>query len=177
MKMTPQLKKRIQNIKLLALDVDGILTDGRIVIDHQGKETKYFNVQDGYGIVFLKRNGFKVVIVSARSAEAVTARAQDLKIDKVYQDVRPKTKALAKIMNEFGVKRDEICFMGDDLPDACLLREVGLAVTVPNGRDEIKKMAHYVTMKKGGEGAVRELIELILKVQGKWIDICGKEME
>jgi 3-deoxy-D-manno-octulosonate 8-phosphate phosphatase (KDO 8-P phosphatase) len=177
MKITPQLKKRIQNIKLLALDVDGILTDGRIVIDHQGKETKYFNVQDGYGIVFLKRNGFKVVIVSARSAEAVTARAEDLKIDKVYQDVRPKSKALAEIIKEFNVKSDEICFMGDDLPDACLLRAVGFAVTVPNGRDEVKKMAHYVTMKKGGEGAVREVIELILKVQGKWEDVCTGEMK
>ena len=150
------------------MDVDGVLTDGKIVIDHKGYETKYFDVQDGLGIVILRRAGFKTAIISARAAGAVVARAKDLKIDKVYQDAYPKLNAFRSFLKDFRLKKEEVCFIGDDVPDICVFKEVGFAVSVPNGTIDAKRYAHYITQKKGGEGAIREVIELILNVQGRW---------
>jgi len=169
--MKQTLKKRIEKIRLLIMDVDGVLTNGEIVIDHEGKELKVFHVQDGFSIVFFKRLGFKTAIISARGSEAVQFRAQDLGIDRVYMDVRPKTKAYEKLLEEFGLKDEEVCFLADDLPDVCVFKKVGFAVAVNNAVEEVKKISHYVTKKEGGKGAVREVIELILKVQGKWDNI------
>ena len=166
--MNKTVMDKIQKIKVLVLDVDGVLTDGKIVIDAQGKEIKTFDVQDGFGIVLLGRVGFKTAIISARSATAVTVRAKDLKIDKVYQDAYPKVNAYVKLLNDFKVSDDEVCFVGDDLPDVGVLKRVGFAVAVANAVEEVKKEADYVTKKSGGAGAVREVIELILKNQGKW---------
>lgn len=162
------MKTKLAKIKLLIMDVDGILTDGRIVIDSQGKELKVFDVKDGLGLVYFKRAGLKTAIISARSAQAVTARAQDLKIDRVYQDASPKTKAYDELLKEFWLRDEEVCFMGDDLPDIGVLKRVGFAVTVPDGVPEVKKVCDYVTKKEGGRGAVREVVEMILKAQGKW---------
>ncbi len=167
-KISVQLKNRIKKIKALVMDVDGILTNGQIVIDHQGNETKYFDVQDGLGIVLMKKAGYTTAIISARTSLAVTARANDLKIDKVFQDAQPKTNALQTLLKEFGLKKEEVCFMGDDLTDVCVLKEAGLAVSVPNGSNDTKRFAHYITQKRGGEGAVREVVELILRVKGEW---------
>jgi len=162
------LKEKIKKIKLFILDVDGVLTPGKIILDEKGKEIKFFDVQDGFGIVFLQRAGFKTAIISARSSGAVTARAKDLNINKVYQDASPKTKAYQQLLKELKMKDEQVCFMGDDLPDICLLNRVGFAVAPANARAEVKKRANYVTKCKGGHGAVREVIELILKTQGKW---------
>jgi 3-deoxy-D-manno-octulosonate 8-phosphate phosphatase (KDO 8-P phosphatase) len=114
------------------------------------------------------RLGYKTAIITARSCEAVTARADDLQIHKVYQDAYPKMKAYQKMLRDFKVSDEEVCFIGDDLPDLQVLSRVGFAVTVPNGVKEVKQAADYITHKRGGEGAVREVIELILKRQGKW---------
>ncbi len=162
------MKTKVSKIKVLIMDVDGILTDGRIIIDSQGKEIKVFDVKDGLAIVRSKQVGLKTAIISARSAEAVRVRAEDLKIDKVYQDANPKLEAYEKLLKEFGVSDAEVCFMGDDLPDLPVLRRAGFAVTVPDAVPEAKKICDYVTKKEGGRGAVREVIELILKTQGKW---------
>lgn len=170
-KISGQLKNRIKKIKALVMDVDGILTNGKIVIDHQGHETKYFDVQDGFGIVLMRQAGYKTAIISARTAPAVTARAKDLKIDKVFQDAQPKTNAFQTLLKEFGLKPEEVCFMGDDVADICVLKEAGLAVSVPNGTNDTKRFAHYITEKRGGEGAVREVVELILTVKGQWKNI------
>ena len=153
---------------MLALDVDGVLTDGKIVIDHQGQELKFFDVQDGYAIVQMRKSGFLTAVISARSTPAVTARMQDLKIDKIYQDAYPKLEAYRKLLTEFNLKDEEVCFMGDDLPDLPVLKRVGFAVAVANASGEVKQNADYVTKKRGGAGAVREVIEMILKGQGKW---------
>lgn len=150
------------------MDVDGVLTNGEIIVDHEGHETKVFDVQDGLGLVLLQRAGFKTAIISARATEAVTFRAKDLKIHKIYQDAYPKTAALQDLLTEFQLKKEEVCFIGDDVPDICVLKEVGFAVTVPNAVNEVKRVADYTTKKNGGRGAVRELVELILKTQGKW---------
>lgn len=165
------MREKIKKIKLLALDVDGVLTDGRIIFDSSGKEIKIFNVQDGYGLVFFKRYGCKTAIITARASKVVTSRAKDLNIDKVYQNAYPKINAYQKMLKNFKLKDEEVCFMGDDLPDLPIMKRVGFAVSVPNGVREVKRKADYVTKKKGGQGAVREVIELILKMQGKWPDV------
>jgi len=165
------LKNKIKNIKLIVLDVDGVLTNGKINMDSKGEEIKVFDVQDGYGLVLFKKAGFKTAILSARSAAAVTARAHDLKIDKVYQDAYPKINAYNCLLRDFQLTDEEVCFIGDDLPDLAVLRRVGLAVGVPNAVKEVHEVAHYVTQNAGGAGAVREVVELILKTQGKWEEI------
>ncbi len=169
--MNAELKNKIKKIRLLVLDVDGVLTNGKINLDDTGKEIKVFDVQDGFGLVFFKKAGFKTAIISARSTEAVTVRAEDLKFDKVYQDAYPKTSAYQKLLKSLNIKDEETCFMGDDLPDICLLNKVGFAAAPANAVPEVKKCADYVTQKKGGDGAVREIIELILKTQGKWEEV------
>ncbi|MBU0467495.1 MAG: HAD-IIIA family hydrolase [Candidatus Omnitrophica bacterium] len=171
--MTDKLKEKIKKIKVLAMDVDGVLTNGKIVLDNKGNELKYFDVQDGYGIAVIRRAGIKTAIISARSAGAVTSRAADLNIDKVFQDAYPKTVAYSKLLKELKVSSDEVCFVGDDLPDIVLLEKVGFAVAVKNAASEVKRSADYVTKKQGGDGAIREVVELILKTQGKWKNILN----
>jgi len=162
------MKEKIKKIKILVLDVDGVLTDGRIIVDSDGREIKNFDVQDGFGIVFFRKMGFKTAILTARRSKAVSVRAKDLKIDKVYQDAFPKINAYRKLLKDFGVKDENVCFIADDLTDIEVFRKVGFAVAVPNAVREIKQAADYITRKPGGKGAVREVIELIVKTQGKW---------
>ena len=169
--MKKALKQRLKNVKLLILDVDGVLTNGQIVLDPQGKEIKIFDVQDGFAIVFFHRMGYKTAVISARTSAAVLARARDLKIDKVYQDARPKIKAYRQLLAEMNLKDHEACFVGDDFPDVEILRKVGVAVAVANAVKDVKSAAHYVTRRHGGQGAVREVIELILKTQGRWDEV------
>ena len=161
-------KKTLSKIKVIAMDVDGVLTDGRIVYDGSGKELKFFDVQDGYGIARARREGLKTAIISARSSRAVRARAKDLKFDKVYLDADPKIAAYEKLLEAFGVGDEEVCFIGDDIPDHAILRRVGFAVAPANAAGEIRKAVDLVTTRSGGRGAVREVIELILKAQGRW---------
>ena len=166
--MDNALKEKILKIKILALDVDGVLSDGKIILDHNGGEIKNFDVQDGLGMVFFRRAGLKIAIITARNSKPVDFRAKDLKVDKVYQDASPKIEYYKRMLKDLEVSDEEVCFVGDDLPDLRVLRQVGFAVAVPNAVDEIKKEAHYITRKSGGRGAVREVVELILKTQGKW---------
>ncbi|MBF0485256.1 MAG: HAD hydrolase family protein [Candidatus Omnitrophica bacterium] len=160
--------KRLKKIKVLAMDVDGVMTDGRIVYDGDGKELKFFDVRDGYGIARIRKAGLKTAVISARGCRAVKARTDDLKIDKVYLGVSPKVTAYGDMLEKFHVKDDEVCFIGDDLPDFEILSRVGFAVAVSNAAPELKGVAHYVTRCHGGRGAVREVVEKILKAQGKW---------
>lgn len=162
---------------MLVLDVDGVLTNGKINLDQEGNEIKVFDVQDGFGIALFRNAGYKTAIISARSAGAVNVRAKDLKIDKVYQDAHPKTIAYENLLREFGLKENEVCFMGDDLPDICILKRVGFSVAVNNAANEVKERADYVTERRGGDGAVREAVELILKNHGKWENIINEITE
>ncbi len=166
--MKKNLASKIKKIKCLILDVDGVLTDGKIILDHQGQEIKEFDVQDGFGLVLIKRSGIKTAILSARSAPCVTARAQDLKLDMICQDASPKLSKYEEILKTFNLKDENVCFIGDDLPDLQVLKRVGFSVSVPNGRAEVKKQVDYLTQAGGGRGAVREIVELILKTQGQW---------
>ena len=162
------MKNALKKIKVVAMDVDGVLTDGRIIMDSNGVETKNFDVQDGFGIVFLKKCGIKTAIISARESGVVAHRAKDLKIDKTYVGVYPKLGAYESMLKEFKVQDEEVCFIGDDLADLCFMERCGVAIAVANAVFEVKQIADHVTNKKGGRGAVREAIELILKAQGLW---------
>ena len=166
--MTEALIKKLKNIEVLVMDVDGVLTNGQINIDNNGNERKIFNVYDGYGIVLFHRAGFKTAIISARETEAVTLRAKDLNITKVYQNARPKTKAFYDLLKDLNVEDQKVCFIGDDLPDICLFEKVGVAISVPNGVVEARTRADFVTQTSGGQGVVREVVEMLMKAKGLW---------
>jgi 3-deoxy-D-manno-octulosonate 8-phosphate phosphatase (KDO 8-P phosphatase) len=171
--MTEKAKK----IKLLLLDVDGVLTDGRIIYGDHGDELKNFNVNDGLGIMLIRRAGLKCAIITAKGSPIVKKRAKVLRIDKVYSDFHYKIEALEDIKKRFRVNNDEICYVGDDIIDIPILKRVGLAVAVNNAMDDVKKVSHYTTVKKGGKGAVREVCEMILKAQSKWGEVTRAYFE
>ena len=158
----------LKKIKVVAMDVDGVLTDGRIIIDSNGVETKNFDVQDGFGIVFLKKCGIKTAVISSRASGVTAHRVKDLKIDKVYVGVYPKLSAYEDMLEEFKVLDEEVCFIGDDVADLGVMRRCGVSVAVANAVFEVKQIADHVTVRQGGRGAVREIIELILQAQGHW---------
>lgn len=162
------IKKRAKKIKLLIMDVDGVLTDGRIIYTNSGDEMKFFDVTDGMGLSLFSRAGLKTAILTAKKSKIVTKRAKDLHIDKSYQNALCKADAYEKILSDFRVIPEEVCFIGDDLVDLPVLKKAGLAVAVSNAAPEVIEAAHYVTSKGGGRGAVREIIEIILKAQCKW---------
>jgi 3-deoxy-D-manno-octulosonate 8-phosphate phosphatase (KDO 8-P phosphatase) len=161
-------KKRAKFIRLLLLDVDGVLTDGRIVYDGAGRELKFFNIKDGHGIKLLQRAGLEVGILSGRRSPAVRLRAKELGIRLLKQRVLDKGKALEAILRKKRFRAEQICFVGDDLVDLPVLARVGLAVAVTDSVEDVKANAHYITNRPGGKGAVREVCDLILKAQGKW---------
>ena len=158
----------LKNIKVLVMDVDGVLTDGRIIVDSNGVESKNFDVQDGLGIVLFRKCGLKTAIISARQSEVVKFRASDLSIDQVFVGVYPKISAYEEMIKNFGCSDSEVCFIGDDVVDLSVLNRVGFSVAVDNAVFEVKEAAHYVTKQRGGNGAVREVIEMILKAKGLW---------
>lgn len=164
---------RMRKIKLLLLDVDGVLTDGRIVYDSRGEELKFFDVHDGLGVFVLNKAGIPTILVTAKSSKVIIPRARDMRVAEVFGDIFPKTAVLDKVTRKYKVATDEICFVADDLVDLSLMREVGLPIAVSNACAEIKGCAVYVTKRLGGRGAVREVAEMILKAQGKWKEILG----
>lgn len=166
--MEEQILAKAKIIKLLLLDVDGVLTDGKIVYDSGGRDMKYFDVHDGMGVHLLKRAGIPTILVTAKGSKAIRPRARDMQVDKVYQNVSPKTAVLCKILKKYNLTAEEICFAGDDFVDLCLMKKVGFPVAVFNACPEVKRCAAYITLRPGGQGAVREIAELLLKAQGKW---------
>lgn len=171
--MPQDLLEKARNIKLLLLDVDGVLTDGRIIYDSHGADSKFFDVHDGLGVYLLKKAGIPTILITAKGSRAIRPRARDMRVEAVFENISPKTAVLDKILRKYKVKVDEVCFMGDDLVDLCLMKRVGLPAAVFNACPEIKEQALYVTLKEGGRGAVREITELILKAQGKWQEAVG----
>ena len=162
------LRERAKRVKLLILDIDGVMTDGRLIYSVYGDELKFFDVQDGFGITLLNRAGIKSVIITAKKSRIVKLRARDMRISKAYQGYLDKLIAFDRALKKFRVKPEEVCFIGDDLIDVPILKRVGFAVAVPNAVEEVKQAAHHITSKTGGRGAVREICDLILKSQDKW---------
>jgi len=167
-KLSANLIKKIKPIKLLILDVDGVMTDGRIIYDDDGKETKIFDVKDGHGIKLLMRAGIDVAIITARESKVVLHRAKNLGIEMVYQKAMDKTAAFEDILKKKQLSSQEAAYIGDELVDIPLLRKVGFAVAVKDAVEDVKKYVDYITEKNGGYGAVREICELILETQDKW---------
>jgi 3-deoxy-D-manno-octulosonate 8-phosphate phosphatase (KDO 8-P phosphatase) len=165
------LLNRARKIKLLLLDVDGVLTDGRIIYDSKGRDSKFFNVHDGLGVYLLKKANISTVLITAKGSRSIKPRARDMRVAEILADVSPKSSVFDKILRKYRVNPEEVCFVGDDLVDLCLMSKVGFAVAVFNAAPEIKNAAHYITQREGGRGAVREVSELILKSQGKWQEI------
>jgi 3-deoxy-D-manno-octulosonate 8-phosphate phosphatase (KDO 8-P phosphatase) len=166
-----ELKARFRKVKLLLLDVDGVLTDGRIIYDSSGKDSKFFDVHDGLGVYCLHKFGINTVIITAKNSKAISPRSKDMRVAEVFADIFPKTAVLDKILKKYRVTLEEICFMGDDLVDLSLMRKIGLPVAPIDASSDVKEAAVYVTDCRGGRGAVREVAEIILKSQGKWKDV------
>lgn len=169
--------EKAKRVRLIILDIDGVMTDGRIIYSIYGDELKFFDVQDGFGITLLNRAGIKSVIITAKKSRIVKLRARDMKVAKVYQGYSDKLIAFNRIISRFRVKPQEICFMGDDLIDIPVLKRVGFAVAVPNAVEEVRAESHYITQKSGGRGAVREICDLILKSQDKWDLATAKHLK
>lgn len=165
------MKERARLIRILLLDVDGVLTDGGITIDNNGVESKTFNVRDGHGIKLLQRHGIKVGIITGRSSDVVAHRCRELGIDILYQGAKDKRIPYTEIKQQHALTDQEIAYMGDDIVDLPILRQVGLSATVADADHWVKESVSYVSPFPGGKGAVRDLCEMILDAQGKWQDI------
>ncbi len=161
-------RTRCADIELLVLDVDGVLTDGRIIIDDHGVESKNFSVRDGTGLELWRRAGKRAAILSGRSAPVVERRGAELAIDPVLQGVRDKRAVLLALMSEFGLQARQVCFIGDDLPDLPAIRIAGASACPCDAAPEVRAACHFTTAARGGFGAVREVIESILRSQVRW---------
>lgn len=163
-----EILNRAKKIKALIVDIDGVMTDGRIIYSIYGDELKFFDVQDGLGISLLNKAGIKTFIITAKKSRIVKMRARDMKVTKAYQGCHDKLIPFNKVLKKFRLTAGEVCFVGDDLVDIPVLRRVGFSVAVPNAAPEVKKIVHHITRKPGGRGAVREICDLILKSRDKW---------
>lgn len=172
MKRIPaKIRRKAQRIKLLLLDVDGVLSDGRIVVDNEGEEMKYFDARDGHGIRLLARAGIEVGLLTGRYSRVVSHRARDLGIRMVYQKVFNKVDVYQKIKRRKRLTDLEVAYVGDDIVDLPVLRRVGLSIAVRDAWEGLKNKVDYVTEQKGGRGAVREVVEMLLHAQGKWGEV------
>ena len=171
-KPSASVAARAKKIRVLLMDVDGVLTDGRIWLlsrrDGTASEIKGFSAYDGAGLKLARASGLRTGLITGRKSSAVEQRARECEIEFVYQGQATKLRALEEILKDTGAYASEVAYVGDDLPDIPVLQRVGLAAAVANAAPEVKRSAHFVTARSGGEGAVREVIELIVKAQGKW---------
>lgn len=171
--MDQQIVDKAKKIKLLILDVDGVLTDGRIYYGNYGDELKAFDVRDGMGLALMGRAGIETAIITAKKAKIIRLRAKDMGVKRVYEN-HSKLKIYTKLLRKFRLQKEEVCFIGDDLLDIPVLKDVGLPATVPQAAKEVKAVSSYVTQASAGCGAARELCEFILKSQGKWDEVIKK---
>ncbi|MBI4654870.1 MAG: HAD-IIIA family hydrolase [Nitrospirae bacterium] len=171
------IEKIAKNIKLIILDVDGVMTDGSIILDNKGNEFKVFHVRDGHGVKMAQGAGITVAIITGRNSKVVERRAKELGITEVYQGIFKKSAVYESLLEKYKCKDEDVAFMGDDIVDVELLKRAGLTA-VPNDADErVKKLALFVSTKKGGRGAVREFIELILESSGLLESVSGESFD
>lgn len=157
-----RLLQKAKKIRFLLLDVDGVMTDGKIYYDSEGREIKAFNIYDGHGIYLLRQSGIKVGIITGRKSKIVEIRARELGIDEVHQNITEKDIVYNDLRRRYGLKESEVAFIGDDLIDISILKRVGLSAAPSNSIDDVKRIVDLVTVKEGGSGAVREVIDLLL---------------
>lgn len=173
----PQRKlalEKARDIQLLLLDVDGVLTDGSLLYSGNGEESKAFNTQDGFGLRLLREAGVEVGVITARKSEVVARRATELKMRHIYQAVGNKNEAFKEVMRVTGLKPYQIAYMGDDWLDLVLLQQVGLALVPANGAREVKDIAHFITERSGGAGAVRDACDLIIEGKNLLMELLQK---
>ena len=170
------LKEKLEKIKLLICDVDGVLTDGTLIYTTNGEEAKNFSVLDGVGFHMINRLDIdlKTAWITGRECATTSYRGEKLKIDRVYNGVIRKIESYNELKKDYNLEDHEICFIGDDIIDMPLFEKVGLAISVPNAPDYVSKHAHYITSKAGGHGAVREVIDLIISSRGNYDDAINQ---
>jgi 3-deoxy-D-manno-octulosonate 8-phosphate phosphatase (KDO 8-P phosphatase) len=168
------IQEKLKKIKMLILDVDGVMTDGGIIMDNDGREMKKFNVRDGHGLVMIQRYGIQVAILTGRTSAVVEQRARDLRITEVYQGALNKKEVFEQILKKNNLLPEEIAYMGDDIVDIPVLKRVGFPVAVHDALDLVKKTVDYVTVNKGGQGAVREICEMLLIAQDHWTEVAAR---
>lgn len=168
------LSEKCERIKLVLTDVDGVLTDGRVIFDNQGVESKQFNIRDGQGIRLWQQSGGQLGIVTGRSSQVVKLRAAELDINIVRQGVKEKLPVVRAICEELELSLEQVCYLGDDLPDWAVIKHVGLGVAVGDAAEELKQDADYSTSLPGGHGAMREVVELLLKNTNRWDSVLRK---
>lgn len=173
MNIKRDLIEKAKKIRLLILDVDGVLTDGKIIYDSQGRDLKFFNVYDGLGVYLLKKARIPTIILTARSSKTIKLRARDMQVREIFEDVERKDKLLDRILRKYKVNPEEVCFVGDDLVDFSIMKKVGLPIAVKNACQEIKDISFYTTRREGGKGAVREVAEIILKAKRRWQELVS----
>ena len=170
-----KLKEIASKIKLMAFDVDGVFTDGSLTFDENGKEYKTFNAKDGQGIVCVEKAGIITVIITARENGTVEYRAKNLGITEFHQGVKYKLPVLEEIIKKYGLSLENVSYMGDDLPDICILDKVGLACCPKDAVEEVKNRCNFISSKEGGRGAIRELCDFVLRSQNiEPLDIVQK---
>ncbi|MBP86713.1 MAG: phenylphosphate carboxylase subunit delta [Planctomycetaceae bacterium] len=169
-----KIEDRCKRVELILSDVDGVFTDGGIIFDNHGIEQKRFHCRDGQGIKQWQRGGFKFGILTARTSHIVKLRASELGVDIVRQGFEEKVPVAQDLMTDLELEADQVCYIGDDLPDLPVMRAVGLGIAVADACEEVRAGADYVTELVGGQGAVREAIEWILKAKGMWDDLVRK---
>lgn len=172
--ISPRITEIASRVRLLILDVDGVLTDGGIILDGGSAELKVFHVRDGHGLVMLKRAGVEVAIISGRNSVVVDRRARELGITEVYQECHKKIVPYKKLLAKFAIADEDVAYMGDDVVDVPLFRRVGFPVAVADAVEEAKEAASFITNARGGRGAVREICDLILKAKGKWSELLDE---
>jgi 3-deoxy-D-manno-octulosonate 8-phosphate phosphatase (KDO 8-P phosphatase) len=168
------LIEKVRKVKVLILDVDGVLTDGRIILSDDGQETKCFNVRDGHGLKLIRRAGIEVIFLTGRTSKVVELRARELGVEKVYQGSLDKLSVFNDILASAGLVPEQVAYMGDDIVDMPVLRRAGFSITVCDAHDEVLGAVDLVTKNAGGRGAVREVCEMILKTQGIWEELMDR---
>jgi 3-deoxy-D-manno-octulosonate 8-phosphate phosphatase (KDO 8-P phosphatase) len=166
--LTPEQVLKIKQLKLLILDVDGVLTDGRLFFDNQGKEYKCFHARDGHGLKLLRQTGVEVAVISGRSSNSVALRMQSLGIEHVYQGHENKRAAFSEILDNLQLSPEQVAHVGDDLLDLPIMTQVGFSIAVQDANFAVKRYADWCTQTPGGQGAVREVCDLIMQVQGRF---------
>ncbi len=175
--LTDDVLERARRIKMLVLDCDGVLTDGRLILLPNGEETKAFDIKDGHAMRMAQRAGLPISIISGNRSFAVRDRAKNLEVAHLYEGAWTKIGPYEEILSAEGLKDEEVCYVGDDVVDIPVLRRAGLAVAVADAVDEVKRFSHLVTDRRGGRGAVREVIEMILKAQDKWNEALARYID
>jgi len=174
--MNKEIINKASKIKLVILDVDGVLTDGSIILDNEGNELKRFHVRDGHGIKMLGKAGINTAIITGRQSKVVELRAKELGIKEVYQKIFVKSEVYEKLLVKYKCEDENVAFMGDDVVDQELFKRAGLTAAPADAEESAKKWADMVSSRKGGRGAVREFVDIILKATGNWEKVSGESL-